>query len=417
MNKYKAIFFLLLLFLFSGWFFGRKIYDHNFVINEITSLIKKNHAEEVDNKKIAVNIAKGLLNNLDDYSAFLDESTYNDNITNLDGKFGGIGVTISKKDGKLIIIGLVLDSPALNSGVKRGDIIISVDGRKIDEFDNYYDLVNAIRGEVGTVVKMSFFRPSESSFREFNIPRKEIIIPNVKHKIIDNILVIGISQFNNLLMKQVLEIIDQYKDDKSIIGCVLDLRNNPGGSLEPALELSELFLKKGQLITEIKGKNSRSLGKFFSRGLFQNIQFDKKIIILINKFSASASEIVTSALRDNNRAVIIGENSFGKVSVQSVIKLDSIPDGAAKLTIGYYYPPNGILFNKKGVIPDIILPSRDSFIDIFDSIKKIKNDKSLQISIKLLHKENNILFNEIALSKRIEEIVDNKTKYYLEKIN
>jgi len=314
----------------------------------------------------------GMLQELDPYSQFMDEHSYEDMKDDTSGHFGGIGIVISMKSGLLTVVSPMEDTPGFRAGILSGDIIVEVAGEETREM-SLSEAVKLMRGEPGTEVTIKTVRPSTHETKEITIVREEIDVASVKdaEMLQDGIGYIRITQFNTPtggnLKKELDGLVEQGLD-----GLVLDLRGNPGGLLTAAAEVAELFLPKGELIVFTKGRTSVPAEQklFKSSGSTHYTAKDFPMVILVNGGSASASEIVAGALQDHKRAVLVGEKTFGKGSVQSVLPLE---DGSAvKLTTAKYYTPSERVIHDNGIEPDhlVEMPIEDLYQILIQKAQK-----------------------------------------------
>lgn len=324
-------------------------------ITLFTKVLEEVHRSYVDTNEsgydsLIRHALTGMLQDLDPYSQFLDEESYDDMKDDTAGKFSGVGLVISMKDGLLTVVAPMEDTPAFRAGILSGDIVTEIDGDETREI-SLSDAVKKMRGDVDTAVKLKTIRPSTHEVKEYEITRAEIEVASVKDaKLIeDSIGYIRVTQFNEPtaadLKAELKNLTDQ--DMKAL---VLDLRGNPGGLLTAAAGVAELFLPRGELIVFTKGRDGESPDqRFLSAGTTHYTDFP--MVILVNGGSASASEIVSGALQDHKRAVLVGEKTFGKGSVQSILPLE---DGAAiKLTTAKYYTPSERVIHEHGIEPDV----------------------------------------------------------------
>jgi carboxyl-terminal processing protease len=297
----------------------------------------------------------GMLVTLDPYSQFLDEDEFQDIQDDTSGHFGGVGLVISIKKGMLTVISPMEDTPAFRAGILSGDVVLKVDDEETREM-TLSDAVDRMRGEPGTDVILSIFRPSTRETREVPITRETINVDSVKdtRMVESDIGYIRITQFSSPTGSEMKDALNELVE-QGMRGLVLDLRGNPGGLLTAAAEVAELFLPRGEMIVFTKGRNGESDPiSFKSSGRTHYTSDDFPIVILINGGSASASEIVAGALQDHKRAMLIGEKSFGKGSVQSLLPLQ---DGSAiKLTTAKYYTPSERVIHDHGIEPDHEVP-------------------------------------------------------------
>jgi len=318
-------------------------------------------ADEAGYDELIRHALAGMLQDLDPYSQFMEVEEYRDMKDDTAGSFGGIGIVISMKNGMLTVVAPMEDTPGFRAGILSGDIIVKVDGEETREM-SLSESVSLMRGEPGTEVTITTLRPSTREVNEITITREEIDVVSVKdtEMIQDGIGYIRITQFNEPTAGRLKEALEQLSDE-GMEGLVLDLRGNPGGLLTAATEVAELFLPRGELIVFTKGRGNTKNRPFKSSGLTHYTANDFPMVILVNGGSASASEIVAGALQDHKRAMLVGEKTFGKGSVQSLLPLD---DGSAiKLTTAKYYTPSERVIHEKGIAPDYVveMPAEDLF--------------------------------------------------------
>ena len=348
-------------------------YEYLKVFTEVISLVKKNYVEEVKIKDLIYGAIKGMLNSLDPHSAFMPPEAYKDMQLETKGEFGGIGIQIGVKEGVLTVIAPIEDTPAYNAGIKAGDKIIKVNGESTRDM-GLYDAVSKMRGQKGTSVSITIMREGWKDTKDFTIVRDIIKVKSVKSKVIEgNIGYVKVSQFQERTADD-LEAALSKLEKQNITSLILDLRNNPGGLLNSAVDVSSQFLPAGKVVVSIKGRSgekgeyrtedskvSEQVGDSTLREAKKAKMFSAiPMIVLVNQGSASASEIVAGALKDWNRAVILGVQTFGKGSVQTVVPLS---DGSGlRLTTARYYTPKGISIQSTGITPDIVvkLEQKDS---------------------------------------------------------
>lgn len=326
---------------------------------QVMELIRANHVDgdKVTYQRLTYDALKGMVSALDPHSQFMEPEMYQDMQTETEGKFGGLGIVISmSKDNALTIVAPMEDTPGARAGLLPGDRIIKIDGRPTEKM-TLQEAVKLLRGEPGTKVTISVFRPKAKDpgerLKDYTIERAEIRVESVKDvKILtDNIGYIRITQFNQPTAEEFRKALDKL-EKQGMDALIIDLRNNPGGLLEAAIKVASEFVPRGELIVSTEGRDPRQTQRYYSVGGKRRPQYP--IAVLINGGSASASEIVSGALQDLKRAVVIGETSFGKGSVQSVIKLS---DGSAlRLTTAKYYTPSHRVIHEHGVTPDILVP-------------------------------------------------------------
>lgn len=337
---------------------------------EALTLIQSQYVEEMKPKDLIYGSLKGMLTSLDPYSEFLAPEEYSDLKSDTEGRFGGLGMEITIQDGLVTVVTPLEDTPAWNAGIQAGDKIVKIDD-KITKDYSLTDAVKLLRGAPDTKVHITVWRPKEKKMLEFDIARAMIKIEDIKNpRMIDsNIAYIRVVEFSEETAGDFYQAL-QNLEEKGMKALVLDIRYNPGGLLEAAVDLTELFLDKDQVVVSTKSRTDNQ--NFIFRSKESSKYKDLPLVVLINEGSASGSEIVAGALQDYKRAVVIGEKSFGKGLVQTVLPL---PDGSAiKLTTSKYFTPLGRSIDKQGIIPDIEvkfkeLPSSNEK-DEEDSIKK-----------------------------------------------
>jgi carboxyl-terminal processing protease len=325
------------------------IYDELKLFSESISLVRKNYVEDVKPKELIYGAIKGMLGSLDPHSSFMTPEQYKEMQVDTKGEFGGVGIQIGVKDGMLTVIAPIEDTPAYKAGIKAGDKIVKIN----DEFTknmSLQDAVSKMRGVPSSTVKITILREGWKETRDFTITREVIKIKSVKSKLLeDGIGYIKINQFQEQTSSDLAQAMDKLSQD-NVNSLILDLRNNPGGLLNSAIDVSSQFLSPGKLVVFIKDKKGEKV-EYRSNKNAGNSAIP--MVVIVNQGSASASEIVAGALKDWNRGVIIGTQTFGKGSVQSVVPLS---DGSAlRLTTAKYYTPKGISIQSTGITPDILV--------------------------------------------------------------
>ena len=319
------------------------------LFGEVLERTKISYVEEITDKKLIESAINGMLTSLDPHSSYLDAKSFNYMSEQTKGKFGGVGIEITMDNGLVKIVSPIDDTPAHKAGIKAGDYITHIDGETVVGL-SLNDAVSKLRGKVGTKVKLSIRRINSKPI-EVVIKREEIKIESVKSEIKeDSIAYIRISSFTEDIDKNVTDAIAKAKKElqNKFLGIVIDVRNNPGGLLDQAVEVSDLFLEKGEIVST-RSRNESDTVKFMATE--GDIAKDLPIVVMINEGSASASEILAGALQDHHRAIVLGEKSFGKGSVQTVIPLGDF--GAMRITTARYYTPSGRSIQAKGIEPDI----------------------------------------------------------------
>ena len=322
------------------------------------SLIKKFYVKETEDKSLFDNAIRGMLNGLDPHSSYLDENDFIELQAMTSGEFGGLGIEVTIEDGVLRVITPILDTPAFKAGIKTGDYIVKIDKKYIQGLE-LKDAVNMMRGKPGSKVNLTVIRKGVSKPLIFSLTREKIEIKSVKERLLDKEYgYIRLTQFQSMTDKEMLTAIDALKKKSGghLKGLILDLRNNPGGLLDSAIQISSSFLNKEkngkrEMIVYTQGRLPGS--KFTAMANEKDVLNNAPMVVLINNGSASASEIVAGALKDNHRAIIVGTRSFGKGSVQTVLPLDE--KRAIKLTTALYYTPSGISIQAEGITPDIVV--------------------------------------------------------------
>lgn len=319
--------------------------------------IKKYYVKPIDDKELFDSAIRGMLSGLDPHSSYLDESEFKELQTATSGEFGGLGIEVTMEEGIIKVITPLVDTPAYKAGIKSGDYIIKL-GKDSIQGLSLKEAVTMMRGKEGSTIQLTVLRKGVDKPLTFNLIREIIMVKSVKSKLLrDGYGYIRLTQFQALTAKDMLKAIEQLKQqstDNKLKGLVLDLRNNPGGLLDSAIQVSDAFLGpnksgKEEMIVYTEGRLPGS--KFTAYAHSIDVLKNAPMVVLINSGSASASEIVAGALKDNKRAIILGTKSFGKGSVQTVLPLDS--KTGIKLTTALYYTPSGTSIQAKGIVPDI----------------------------------------------------------------
>ncbi|MFY9178466.1 MAG: S41 family peptidase [Venatoribacter sp.] len=315
---------------------------------EIFERIRTAYVEEVDDKTLFEYAINGMLSSLDPHSAYLKDDDFVDLKENTTGKFGGLGIEVSMEDGWLLVVTPIDDTPAQQAGILAGDLIVSINGETVMGL-SLSEAIEKMRGETGTKIKIEVRRKNEKELLNFTLTRAEIKVASVRSEMLDNrIGYIRITQFQDSTGEDLSAILNQWQENDTLQGIILDLRNNPGGVLDAAVEVADMFIDSG-LIVYTEGRTAASKMEFSAT---ENTPAgNTPTVVLINSGSASASEIVAGALQDQKRAVILGTQSFGKGSVQSVLPLSET--SAVKLTTARYFTPSGRSIQAQGIKPDI----------------------------------------------------------------
>ena len=325
-----------------------RLYEKIDIFSEVLEKIEKTYVDEVDQAEMMDYAINGLLQSLDPYSSYMNPEVFKESQTETEGEFGGLGIEVSMEAGVVKVITPIDDTPASRAGVKAGDYIVRIDGQQV-QGKTLMEAVNLMRGPVGSSIEITIRRKNLKKAKIIKITREIIEIQSVVYKKIDNkIGYLRLRAFNENSSQQLKEGINKIEKNKNMVGYILDLRNNPGGLLSQAIKVSDFFLNNGEIVST-KGRNNRENRKFFAKkGDKIN---GKPLIVLINNGSASASEIVAGALQDQKRAILLGETTYGKGSVQSIIPLKN--KGAIRLSVSKYYLPSGKSISEIGVVPDI----------------------------------------------------------------
>jgi len=377
MKKILILLILIFNFISTPVFSKNNLFDKIDLFGEVLENIKKDYVDDVDQAEIMDSAINGVLQSLDPYSAYMSPELFKEMQTDTRGEFGGLGIEIGMEAGVVKVISPIDDTPAEKAGIKAGDYIVKI-GKEQVQGKSLMEAVKLMRGPVGTSINLTVRRKNVKKPLEFEITRKIIEVKSVSSKIISkekNIGYIRLKSFNDNSDNQFLESIKKFEKDKKIKNYVIDLRNNPGGLLTQAINITDFFLDDGEIVST-KGRKISETRKFFAKK--GDEVKGKPIIVLINNGSASASEIFAGALKDHKRAVILGENSYGKGSVQSIIPLRN--GGGMRLTISKYYLPSGKSISEVGVTPDILVE------EIGDDFKiNSEKDNQLNYAIKLFN--------------------------------
>lgn len=347
--------------------------DQKEFLDEVMARVKKDYVDEKTDRQLAEAAASGILSSLDPHSSYLNEEDLKEMQVQTKGEFGGVGIEITLEFSVVKVVSAIDDTPAYKAGIKSGDYIIKI-GDKSTAGMTIEEVVKKLRGKPGTAVKVTILRKGEKSQIEKTLTRQIIKVKAVKSARFKDVAYIKINTFSEQAASGLAASLKDLKSkigDKQIKGLVLDLRNNPGGLLDQAIRVSDVFLNKDQTIVSIRGRNTEN--KEYKDEANESLIPGLPIVVLINEGSASASEIVAGALQDNHRAAIMGIKSFGKGSVQTVIPLEK-NYGAIRLTTSLYYTPNGKSIQAHGIEPDIEVtsakiekankPDRDSEADL-----------------------------------------------------
>jgi len=375
--KYFLTIIIILLFGFPNKVYSQNIdslYEKIDLFSEVLEKIQNEYVEEIDQAETMDAAINGLLQSLDPYSGYMNPEIFEEAQTETSGEFGGLGIEVSMEAGVVKVISPIDDTPAARAGVKAGDYIVRINGEQV-QGKTLMEAVNLMRGPIGTSIEITIMRKGLKKAKIIKITREIIEIRSVVSKQVENkIGYLRLRAFNKNSSNQLKKEISKLEKNKKNIGYILDLRNNPGGLLSQAIKISDFFLDDGEIVST-KGRKTRENRKFFAeKGDRIN---GKPLIVLINNGSASASEIVAGALQDQKRAILLGETTYGKGSVQSIIPLKN--RGAIRLTVSKYYLPSGKSISEVGVIPDIKIEEEgEQFLINTDS------DNQLNYAIQLL---------------------------------
>tara|TARA_Y100000287_G_scaffold136290_1_gene111127 strand:- start:115 stop:1251 length:1137 start_codon:yes stop_codon:yes gene_type:complete len=368
---------ILYFFIYCHWVSSSEnnIYDKIDLFGEVLEKINKEYVDEINQSESMDSAINGLLQSLDPYSAYMSPEIFNEMQTETSGEFGGLGIEVSMESGVVKVISPIDDTPASRAGIKAGDYIVKINNIQV-QGKSLSEAVDLMRGPVGSGIELTIRRRGEKKALKFNIIREIIQIKSVKSDLLEeNIGYIRLTSFNENSEKQIKKEIRKFEQNKKVKAYILDLRNNPGGLLSQAIKIADFFLNNGEIVSTKSRKKSENRKWFAKQGDLTN---GKAIIVLINYGSASASEIVAGALKDHKRAILLGENSYGKGSVQSIIPLKN--NGAIRLTVAKYYLPSGKSISEVGVSPDIEINEETDNFRI-----KTETDNQLNYAIKLLN--------------------------------
>ena len=369
--------FILILFLLSQKVISseNEIYEKIDVFGEVLEKINKEYVDEINQSDSMDSAINGLLQSLDPYSGYMSPEIFNEMQTETSGEFGGLGIEVTMESGVVKVISPIDDTPASKAGIKAGDYIVKINDTQV-QGKSLSEAVELMRGPVGSAIELTIRRRGEKKALTFNVTREIIQIKSVKAELLEkNIGYIRLTSFNENSARQIKKEINKFEKNKNLKSYILDLRNNPGGLLSQAIKISDFFLDNGEIVSTKSRQQSENRKWFAKKG---DLTKGKTILVLINYGSASASEIVAGALKDHKRAILIGENSYGKGSVQSIIPLKN--KGAIRLTVAKYYLPSGKSISEVGVSPDIEIDEESDDFKI-----KTETDNQLSYAIKLLN--------------------------------
>ena len=352
-----------------------KIFHKVDLFSEVLENVVNEYVEEIDQSEIMDAAINGVLQSLDPYSAYMSPQLFKDMMTETSGKFGGLGIEVGMEAGVVKVISPIDDTPAFKAGLKAGDYIVKINNEQV-QGKSLMEAVELMRGPVGTSIEITVRRKNVKKSLSFKIIREIINIKSVKSKYLENnIGYLRLTSFNENSSDQIKNNIKKLNNKNNLTSFILDLRNNPGGLLTQAIKITDFFLDNGEIVST-KGRIESENKKWFAKK--GDIIDGKTLLVLINYGSASAAEIVAGALKDHKRAIILGENSYGKGSVQSIIPLKN--NGAIRLTISKYYLPSGKSISEVGVTPDISVEEKTE-----DFVINTETDNQLDFAIKLLN--------------------------------
>ena len=355
-------------------FAENNIYQKIDLFGEVLEKIKKEYVDEIDQSDSMDSAINGLLQSLDPYSAYMSPEIFNEMQTETSGEFGGLGIEVGMESGVVKVISPIDDSPASSAGIKAGDYIIKIGDVQV-QGKSLSEAVDLMRGPIGTSINLTVRRIGQKKALNFDIVRAIIEIKSVRAELLKkDVGYIRLTSFNENSSEQIKDKIRNFEKNQNVNSYILDLRNNPGGLLSQAIKISDFFLDNGEIVSTKSRKASENRKWFAKNGDLIN---GKTLLVLINYGSASASEIVAGALKDHKRAIILGENSYGKGSVQSIIPLQN--KGALRLTVAKYYLPSGKSISEVGVSPDIEINEESDAFRI-----KTDTDNQLSYALKLL---------------------------------
>ena len=373
--KYFSFIFLLFFYLSSANSSEVDIYKKIDLFGEVLEKINREYIDEINQSESMDSAINGLLQSLDPYSSYMSPEILEEMQTETSGEFGGLGIEVSMEAGVVKVISPIDDTPASKAGLKAGDYIVKINDTQV-QGKSLSEAVDLMRGPVGSSIELTVRRRGEKKALTFNITREIIEIQSVKSELLEeNIGYIRLTSFNENSSDQIEKQIKKLKKNKNLNSFILDLRNNPGGLLNQAIRISDFFLENGEIVSTKSRKKSDNRKWFAKKG---DITDGKTLLVLINYGSASASEIVAGALKDHKRAIVVGENSYGKGSVQSIIPLKN--RGAIRLTVAKYYLPSGKSISEVGVRPDIEVNEEGDNFKI-----RTETDNQLNYAIKLLN--------------------------------
>ncbi len=377
----------------------QKNYETLKIFSDVLTIIQKNYVEEIDLKNLVYNAIKGMVANLDPHSSFMPPDMYKELQVETKGSFGGLGIEITMKDGILTVVTPIEDTPADRSGIKPGDRIIKIENEFTRDM-TLMDAVKKMRGKPGTSIKITIIREGLKEPKEYSLVRDVIKIKSVKYKLLDDGFgYIRLAQFQEDTTREFKRALKDLESGKQPLkGLIIDLRRDPGGLLDQAVNICDEFLDSG-LIVSTEGRIENQLMKFYAKK--NQERHDYPMVVLVNGGSASGSEIVAGALQDHGRAVIVGTQTFGKGTVQTIIPLD---DGSGlRLTTAKYFTPNHRSIQEKGITPDIIVED------------KVTADPSTGEKPQFIREKDLVNHFKSAENKKVEKEKEKQTQQQKEK--
>ncbi len=344
--------------------------------SQVLDMVERYYVRDVTRNELVEGAVRGMLQELDPHSSYMDKEEFDEMQESTSGEFSGIGIEISMKNGQLVVVSPIEDTPAYEAGMKSGDLIVEIDGEPTEGI-TLLDAVRKIRGPKGSTVKLTVLHKDTKTPDRVTITRDTIPIVSVKSEVLEpGYVYLRVTRFNEHTTEELHDALAKMEKKGPIKGIVLDLRNNPGGLLDQAVSLADTFLSEGKIVY-IQGKEEKTRKDYMAKS--QSTDLDVPMVVLINAGSASASEIVAGALQDHKRATLLGEPTFGKGSVQTIIPLSD--GGGMKLTTALYYTPNGRSIQAEGIQPDLHIPLAETQDNTFivrerDLNKHIENHKN-----------------------------------------
>lgn len=363
---------------------------------DVFERIRSNYVKDVDDEELIEAAINGMLTSLDPHSTYLNSKRYESMQVQTTGEFGGLGIEVTMDKGVILVVSPMDDTPASRAGIQAGDYITRIDAEQISGL-TLNEAVDKMRGKVGTDIDITIIRKGEPAAIEMTLTRAIIEVKSVSYHIEDEIGYVRISSFTDKTTSGLRDALDEIKEElgDNLQGIVLDLRNNPGGLLNQAVDVSDTFLDRGEIVST-RTRNDRNIQRYNARS-GDSIE-SKSLVVLINGGSASASEIVAGALQDHERAVVVGTQSFGKGSVQTVIPLST--DGAMSLTTAYYFTPSGNSIQGEGIIPDVVVEQLR--LNEIEAVQDQRTEASLRGSLANPNATEEEAAEQEALDKAIE---------------